>query len=73
MRTACGSPRTLYGLAVGCTASAGVAATSDPRRSPQALLGEADVALYWAKDRGRNRVEVYDEELQATVAGRLEY
>ena len=33
------APFKLDGRTVGCTASAGVATTSDPRRSPQALLG----------------------------------
>ncbi|HEX9316374.1 MAG TPA: diguanylate cyclase, partial [Actinomycetota bacterium] len=54
-----------------CTASAGVATTADATHSPRALLQEADLALYRAKGRGRNRAEVFDEELRTTAMGRL--
>ena len=54
-----------------CTASAGVATTADATHSPRALLQEADLALYRAKGRGRNRAEVFDEELRTTAIGRL--
>jgi EAL domain-containing protein (putative c-di-GMP-specific phosphodiesterase class I) len=35
------------------------------------LLQEADLALYRAKDRGRDRAEVFDEALRTTAVGRL--
>ena len=54
-----------------CTVSVGVACTSDSQRGVQDLLGEADLALYRAKDRGRDRAEVFDEELRSTAVGRL--
>jgi diguanylate cyclase (GGDEF)-like protein/PAS domain S-box-containing protein len=54
-----------------CTWSVGVATTSDALHSPQSLLQEADLALYRAKDRGRDRTEVFDEELRTTAVGRL--
>ena len=54
-----------------CTWSVGVATTSDALHSPEGLLQEADLALYRAKDRGRDRTEVFDEELRTTAIGRL--
>jgi diguanylate cyclase (GGDEF)-like protein/PAS domain S-box-containing protein len=54
-----------------CTWSVGVATTADALHSPQGLLQEADLALYRAKDRGRDRTEVFDEELRTTAVGRL--
>ena len=41
---------------VRCTASFGVSACSDASRSLDALLSEADQALFCAKREGRNRV-----------------
>jgi len=64
-------PFDLDGEAIVCTVSAGIATTIDSRHSPEGLLQEADLALYRAKDRGRNRAEVFDEELRTTAIGRL--
>ncbi len=54
-----------------CTVSIGIATTTDPSHSPEGLLQEADLALYRAKDRGRDRAEVFDEDLRTTAVGRL--
>ena len=54
-----------------CTVSVGIACASDSQRSADDLLGEADLALYRAKDRGRDRAEVFDEELRTKAVGRL--
>ena len=43
---------------VGVTASVGCAVIDDAHADAQALLGAADAALYEAKRRGRNRVEI---------------
>ncbi len=64
------APFDLNGEATVCTVSAGIATTVDSGHSAQGLLQEADLALYQAKDRGRNRAEVFDEELRATAIGR---
>jgi GGDEF domain-containing protein len=46
------------GKSVSVTISIGVAATGEERRSPEETIRTADKALYQAKRRGRNRVEV---------------
>ena len=54
-----------------CTMSVGIATTADAHHGPESLLQEADLALYRAKDRGRDRAEVFDEDLRTTAVGRL--
>ncbi|HET9692518.1 MAG TPA: EAL domain-containing protein [Acidimicrobiales bacterium] len=54
-----------------CTVSAGIAVTGEPGRSPEQLLREADLALYRAKDRGRDRADVFDESLRTRAVARL--
>ncbi|MGA2036747.1 MAG: EAL domain-containing protein [Acidimicrobiales bacterium] len=54
-----------------CTLSAGIAWTADAERDAEELLREADLALYRAKDRGRDRAEVFGEDLRTTAFSRL--
>ena len=54
-----------------CTMSIGVACTADYQHNAEAMLSEADLALYRAKDRGRDQVAVFDEELRTTAVYRL--
>jgi diguanylate cyclase (GGDEF)-like protein/PAS domain S-box-containing protein len=54
-----------------CTTSVGIAVTTDAGHSPEGLLQEADLALYRAKDRGRDRADVFDEDLRTRAVGRL--
>lgn len=54
-----------------CTTSLGIAVTTDPQHNAEDLLQEADMALYRAKDRGRDRAEVFDEDLRTRAVGRL--
>ncbi len=54
-----------------CTVSVGIATTADAHHGAERLIQEADLALYRAKDRGRDRTEVFDEELRTTAVGRL--
>ena len=58
-------------LSVG--ASIGIAfADGSARLAPGDLLRDADVAMYWAKQRGRGRVEIFDDTLRAAIERRLE-
>jgi diguanylate cyclase (GGDEF)-like protein len=52
------------------TASIGVA-VSRAAGEPADLIREADTAMYVAKDAGRDRVEVFNDELRDAVAARL--
>jgi EAL domain-containing protein (putative c-di-GMP-specific phosphodiesterase class I) len=49
----------------------GIAVTIDAGHSPEGLLQEADLALYRAKERGRDRADVFDEDLRTRAVGRL--
>ncbi len=53
------------------TPSIGIAFVSDPETTPDAVLSHADVAMYRAKERGRARIEVFDDELRAAVSRKL--
>jgi diguanylate cyclase (GGDEF)-like protein/PAS domain S-box-containing protein len=64
-------PFRLDGEEFSCTMSIGVACTADGQRNGVELLSEADLALYRAKDKGRDRVAVFDEELRTTAVERL--
>ncbi|MFC3834122.1 putative bifunctional diguanylate cyclase/phosphodiesterase [Deinococcus rufus] len=52
-------PIALAGQDVSITASVGVALYPDDAHTPQQLLGNADVAMYAAKQRGKNTVQFY--------------
>ena len=55
---ALGRPFSVAGEKIRLTASAGVAVTSDPSAVPAELLREADLAMYRAKEEGRDRIKV---------------
>ncbi len=59
------SPVSLSGEKVSVTASIGVAlGDSGEGRPPEALLGDADAAMYRAKEKGRNGYEVFRPEMR---------
>ena len=56
---------------VRCTISVGISATTDYRHGAETLLNEADMALYRAKAKGRDRIDLFDDELRHQAIGRL--
>jgi diguanylate cyclase (GGDEF)-like protein len=65
-------PFMLAGREMFVSASVGVALALDGDSTPETLLRDADVAMYRAKERGRGRVEVFDEALRARIMERLD-
>ena len=62
----CSSPFDAQGLPLKVTCSIGVSCRGDASvGESDGLVREADVALYLAKDRGRNRVELFEQALVA--------
>ena len=60
------------GRKVVVTCSVGVSFVMRGRQTAQDILQQADVAMFQAKNKGRSRVEVFDESLRAKSVARLE-
>lgn len=54
------------------SASIGIAVTGAGDKAPEALIRDADAAMYRAKQSGRGRMELFDDELGTGVGPRLE-
>jgi diguanylate cyclase (GGDEF)-like protein/PAS domain S-box-containing protein len=65
------TPFDLGGREVFVSASIGIA-VADALSTPTGLVRDADAAAYRAKERGRNRYEVFDEALRTETANALE-
>ncbi|MGH9092916.1 MAG: putative bifunctional diguanylate cyclase/phosphodiesterase, partial [Acidimicrobiales bacterium] len=63
-------PMVIDGMEIVHSGSIGIAISDEPGHTAEELLGQADIALYAAKRRGRNQLVVFDDELQAQVAER---
>src|SRR5262249_39644563 len=66
-----GQPFMCAGREIFMTASIGIA-VADTRSTASGLVRDADSAAYRAKERGRNRYEVFDEAMRAETASALE-
>ena len=71
VREALEPPFLLDGVELFVTASIGIALSDDPRTQPDALVENADAAMYRAKDRGGKHFEVYDHTMRARALRRL--
>lgn len=65
-------PTIVEGNEVFTTASIGIAVASDDHVDADGLLRDADSAMYLAKARGRDRVEIFDEALRERATERLQ-
>jgi diguanylate cyclase (GGDEF)-like protein/PAS domain S-box-containing protein len=72
LRQAWQEPFTIDGRAITVTASVGISIARSADVSHDTLLRDADVALYRAKELGRNRVEMFDPTSGGWAATRLE-
>jgi diguanylate cyclase (GGDEF)-like protein/PAS domain S-box-containing protein len=52
--------------------SIGVALTKDSAMEPDRLMADADVAMYSVKERGRGRVELFNDAMRARAVHRLD-
>jgi diguanylate cyclase (GGDEF)-like protein len=53
------------------SASIGIALAQPPSEGPEALLRDADTAMYRAKQRGRSRYEVFDQAVRDATLARV--
>jgi len=53
------------------SASIGIALCSDGSETADGILANADIAMYRAKDNGRNRYELFDEAMQQWVTSQI--
>ena len=73
LRTALAAPIELGDATVFVTASIGVAlAPRNRTTAAEDLLRHADIAAHHAKQNGRNRVELFDESMQARLTRRMD-
>jgi diguanylate cyclase (GGDEF)-like protein/PAS domain S-box-containing protein len=65
-------PFALAGREFFVTASIGLAMSTDDNDTPESMVRDADAAMYVAKGRGRNRLEVFDEAIRVRAVHNLE-
>lgn len=66
------TPLDIGGFEHRVTASIGVALSSSGHERPEYLLRSADMAMYRAKNAGRNRFEMFDRAMHAEALARLQ-
>lgn len=72
VQTALTEPFNIDGFEHRVSASIGVALSSSAAERPEYLLRSADMAMYRAKNAGRNRFEMFDRAMHAEALARLQ-
>jgi predicted signal transduction protein with EAL and GGDEF domain len=70
--TAFAQPFTIQGVEVSANVSVGVTVTRDPHAQADALVRDADAAMYRAKEGGRGRFEMFDLAMRTRAVTRLQ-
>ncbi len=71
VRDALSDPITVSGHELRVSASVGISMSQSGQRSPAELMRTADMAMYHAKARGRNRTETFEVALEQAAAHRV--
>jgi len=64
-------PFNINGKVIFTTVSVGVALSTNDYEQPEDILRDADIAMYKAKEMGKERVEIYDNAMHAKVMERM--
>ena len=64
-------PFNVNGKEIYTTVSVGVALSTNDYEKPEDILRDADIAMYKAKEMGKERVEIYDNDMHAKVVERM--
>ncbi|HEY8640172.1 MAG TPA: EAL domain-containing protein [Solirubrobacterales bacterium] len=65
-------PFTVDGLEQHLTTSVGISISGPETGEPESLIRDAHAAMYRAKERGRNRSELFDQEMRSKAVRRLQ-
>jgi diguanylate cyclase (GGDEF)-like protein/PAS domain S-box-containing protein len=65
-------PFSIDGIEQHLTVSVGIAISNPQTANGEALIRDAHAAMYRAKDRGRNRSELFDQEMRSKAVRRLQ-
>lgn len=66
------APVLLEGRAITCAASIGIAISTPMHQRPADLLRDADLAMYYAKAKGKNQYALFDPSMNQRAMARLE-
>ncbi len=66
------APLVIDTLVVKLPASIGIAMLHAEHKTPSDVIRDADAAMYQAKERGRNRIEIFDASLQTNATKRAQ-